>query len=566
MDRIHLKGCLGRVLLIGSATLLAGLIFLVTMRADPGDPATPAHQRRWSCRPRPHRRSIPMPAIQICDSTPPVSDMEGPLFTRINERGQLIQIFAKRSRPKPQGRHEVDWPGARIYLTPYRLLEIRAVKGTFLAPDNQPRNGESQGRVVLTLLKPRPDRRLDTSPNSPDIRMRVFLQDTKFNLDLGTIECDPDSPVHLTSPRVDFQGTGLQLTYSEGRSRMEHLEIERGKLLRIQTGAPAGQTRGAGSPASARGPSSPVAGKNGAPPTFYLATFDREVRINGKDATIDADRLQAIFSMGGSNPVLGGNGPQPAAFGGASATAQPSTTAPASPPGAAPPPDSGFQAADSPLPDDQSMMPVSESDLNVTWAGQLTVDPDDNPPPDLHSAQDSLLTLDGRPIKITTGRRETITAASLDYFPGTGRVSIEGSDDFPMAIDMDQMGILRGPRLVIDQATGTGWIPGAGSLRAHGAQPDILDAIEPKNRLNSAGGGLPPGMVTTWTKPHGFDVLSPQSPCGSVRAPAGTTAAPKNRWAAASIRFGGSRSSPSRGTWISNTRSSRCRPSNCRWP
>lgn len=522
---------LKRALFVLSAVALAGLVLFITLRAEPSNPSDPS-RRTTTLRPL-GDRPPPFDPNQNADRQRPVQAAREYRFVRINNRGQLIQVFGKEFRPLPQGVTEVEWPGARVHLTPHRVIEIRARKGTFVAPDSQPRSGSFQGRVVLTLFESSPDRRgpIDLTPNSPDLRLRLFMQDARFDLELGTIESQGD--VHLTSPRFDFRGTGLTMSYNEGRARIEHMEIPQGKALRIKTASSGTPVRPAGSRGRAASqPASAPATRPATTPTFYVATFDHQVRVRGNDADVEADRLRLHFALtpgDGQEAIRGlGAAPWPAfgpsfstsfAFSASSAPllpgapraaasfvsqllpAQPQPTMPAGPAG---PPlpikpattaPASPQGADAPLPPDETMTPVGPDDVNITWAGPLTIEPSDTPPDELRGPDDVLIKLDGKPVRITTARKEVITASVLDYLSSNGRVRLLGVADYPVSITSRELGVLRCEHLNLDPLAGSGQIIGPGSLQAH---PDARDAADADATRDGA--GLPRDLAIVWRK------------------------------------------------------------------
>lgn len=515
---------LKRVFFVLAAVLLAGLVLFITLRAEPSGtfgtqpsntPLTPLSGN-----------PVALERGQGAEPQRPVQAAREYRFVRINNRGQLIQVFGKEFRPLPQGVTEVEWPGARVHLTPHRVIEIRARKGTFVAPDSQPRNGAFHGRVVLTLYESSPDRRspIDLSPTSPDVRLRLFMQDARFDLELGTIESQSD--VHLTSPRFDFRGTGLSMSYNEGRSRIEHLEVPQGKALRIKTGATTPATRtAAGRNKPATQPEATTKPTN--PPIFYVATFDKKVRVRGGDADVEGDHLRLIFSLvpAAGQDVLRGLSAGPEASWGRTAgmwatpamlampgpggmaarllemipaqplAVKPSEPRPAGPPATAP---SATLSADAPLPLDETMTPVGPDDVNITWAGALTVEPIDAPPADLQGPDDAMIKIDGQPLRITTPRKEVVTSSTMDYLASNGRVRLLGVKEWPVTIDSRELGLLECESLVLDQVAGTGQILGPGRLRGHDEPPGAAGNAEAAPRRE--GSGLPRGMLVSWKK------------------------------------------------------------------
>ena len=131
-------------------------------------------------------------------------------FEKLNKKGQLLQLFGQSLTPLPEGVSAVQKPMARLHSSQSRVLEIKADRGSFIAPENQPRSGEFSDNVVVTVYESPRGRNVDLSPESKDIKLRAYLQDARFDLQLGQI--DSNGLVHLTSDRMDFRGRGLSMT------------------------------------------------------------------------------------------------------------------------------------------------------------------------------------------------------------------------------------------------------------------------------------------------------------------------------------------------------------------
>lgn len=531
----YTDGMVKRFLVIGSATALAALVLFLTMLADPAQTGPGTGTR---LKPQDAPTAIPQLGGGAGGDQKIISSANQYRYSRVNEHGQLIQIFGKTLTPKPQGVLDVVAPGSRIHLTPSRVIEVRAESGTFVAPDNQPRNGDFKGRVVLTLFEGPEDRVVDLSTHSPDVALRVFMQDARFDLELGQIESA--GPVHLTGPRVDFKGKGLTLAYSEVRKRVERLEIAEGRYIRLKPGHSADLKQAdaaepsddddASSPAKDKPAADKTAAKDGLPrrdpAQYYTAKLERRVTVSSRDIEADADELMVWFSLTGQQADrLGGEPrrtspttePKPSK---PTEPSAPTTIAPtaASPRPAAepaPPPKVAVTHeakpiptspasnvrdldADAPLPPDETLAPPGIDDVTIAWTGMLRVLPLEEMPDRLTGAEDYALDLTGKPLRITTSSKDVITASSFDFLGSTGRIRLTGSDDHPLVLDSPNLGVLTGRQLVIDQSTGLGVVNGAGSLRAHG-EPGLADAIDPKASLaGERGARLPRGMNIQW--------------------------------------------------------------------
>ncbi|MCC7193238.1 MAG: hypothetical protein IT444_10700 [Phycisphaeraceae bacterium] len=521
-----------RVFMIAAAFALAGVVLLLTMLAEPSKQKTehkPLTQQSGGLHPVDPQKM----AQDLTEQ--PLLGVGITRITRVNDHGQVIQIFVRELEPKPQGVLDAKNPICRMHLTPSRVLEIRAVEGTFVAPDRQPRNGEFRGRVVLTLFDGPQERPVRLDRETGDIAMRVFLEDAKFDIELGQIESEGN--VHLTTPRIDFIGKGLQMTFNPRKKRLEHLEVPYGKSIRIKTqgGNDRISERNGGATTKKAGVDDKVdVNKADEAPQFYRATLERRVRIQSDTMDVDADQLLAIFALGrnaGREGELLGGSKKKAAL---SEPPLPSHRAAALPlhsplsesssgmrpllPGD-PRTASALLVAQNvlaqtqpvdpwKLPEEKVLADVSPTDLIVQWSGALTVDPEDHPPAEIDGPDDTMFSLVGKPLRVTTyprnvkpdknGNRpvqERISAAGFDYFTKSGRVRLTGNDKIPMTLDSLAMGgRLRGTKLDIDQGTGFGRIDGGGVLE--GSDPDVIaalnpDAARPDNRL-------PPGLKISW--------------------------------------------------------------------
>jgi len=476
-------------------------------------------------------------------------------INRVNKRGQLIEMFGDQLSPLPNGVADVTFPGARVHLSPDRVLEILGKQGTIVAPDNQPQSGQFIGPVVVSLYQNPLGQPVQLEDQSKDTQLRMFLNDAAFDLDLGTI--DSNKQVHLTGPRFDFRGVGLSLTYNALHKRIDRLRVLRGRTLRFhpnndatpRTGTPF-QTPKSHIPPDQTAPTSnpnspapdtddlwqPEQDRPAYPDTvqWYRATFQNRVRIRSPEMDVEADRLEIIFSMGSSDELDNrlSQISQPAS------TLSPiqvedvlnvQDTGTVDPRYGFVPSLVGLVFAQIPdpasvtdglrLPADRTMAPVRANDVIVTWHGQLTVEPQACAPVEIADADDLKMTLVGRPVRITTTRQDILTASTVEYLASSGRVALMGTPEQPLTIDSPQMGLLQGQQLVIDQGQAVGQMLGPGSLRSN-TQPGLIDAVSvdrSEDFWGSGGGGsgddegpggggsgggrsavLPSGMAMTW--------------------------------------------------------------------
>lgn len=474
-----------RAWIIGFAVVLAALLLLATLWVDSSPPA--------ATKPATIEGPVPDDLLQGFDpSTPgaaisPTGQARKYRFNSVNSRGQLVELFGDLLTPQPHGVTQVTMPGIRVHFAPRRMLEMLAERGQIVAPDEQPRSGQFDGSVVLTLYQrgggEAPGAPVDRPAEASDIVLRLFLQDAAFDLDLGRI--DTDKPIHLTGPRLDFRGVGLKLSYNALRNRIDRLQVEQGKVLRLK---PGGAGDGGVFPGDG-GQASPVAGGPGASEgseaasrsgvQYYRATLTGKVRILRRDVTIDADELRVLFCvdpgrqreqmLGAAGAGAGAgvrshhDGVQAAGLpiGGwlAGALSQAAVAAWAQSP----------QPASSVLPPDQSMAPFEADDVIVTWNGPLVVEPIDAEQAGGFEPSDLRLEMVGKPVRVTLPKRAVLTAQRVQYRAREDQAEMIGSQAYPLTVDAPQLGRLTGQRLVFQQAGNLIQVVGPGRLSAAGA-------------------------------------------------------------------------------------------------
>jgi hypothetical protein len=417
---------------------------------------------------------------------------------------------------------------ALVEVSPARTLEIRAAQAVLDAPDNRMRRGDFSGHVVLTLFENPPDRGPDRRFDSPDVKMRIFLADASFNMDVGQV--NSDGPVHLTSAKLDFLGTGLDLSYNDLHDRINHLIVQHGRELRAhrsdasgrtQVGIAAAKPRAIDSPTTATAGSTPAGVASAPPPTqYYQARFQDQVVIHDQESRFDGDQLRLMFSPGqrlneGQSITNQSEGPKPQ-------SAAPSASPPAAP-GAVPPgaaasggltrPVAGVPEAPAvpgvpgveEFPPDRSMTTPGDNDLVVNWTGPLVVEPLENKPAELAGPDDVLLTLTGRPVHMArstvdaqTGHttHETGSAAIVDYLESAKLIHLRATAANPQVVlQSDKFGQIEGANLELNQRDGVGHATGPGRLITN------VDTFDTGARRPSAPARptAPRQMTITWT-------------------------------------------------------------------
>ncbi len=531
------------MLVIGSATALAAAVLVFTLLIE-----APPYEA-----PRPQAIDDPLdPALigqfdpdQLSGDLDPRGQVEKYRVNSHNSKGQLIELFGDSLSPQPFGVTQVKNPGARIHLTGSRVLEMLAEEGKIVAPDNEPRSGDFSGRVALSLFESPPGRAPQISEDSDDLKLRVDLTDARFDMELGQIESH--GPVHLTSRRVDFRGTGLNLLYNDRQRHLDRLVVDRGRSLRFKPSDLKGDLSLATNAAATDGtvaasqpspdPSPPPPRSPGPrgddsrdetlslppttptePPRFYRARFEDHVVIRARDASIEADRLEVVFSLD-AKPVNDGDGLlkqissrvlKPGRGFGHVPDLKPAIVTTSSREAAG---DRPFEA--SPLPhgrgslsrmgdahvnevfiwpsppvgapslwlaslsmaltaqgpaggadlaSDRSLIAHDADDVIITWSGRLVIEPEDSPPIDLAGPEDLLIQLVGRPVRMKTPRGQLVLAASAEYTSSEGRLRMIGSVNQPLRVESPQLGVLTGRRLEFDRSRGFGVVLGPGRL------------------------------------------------------------------------------------------------------
>ncbi len=452
---------------MGAAVALAGAVLALTLLLGGGGPAKRANDPGLRYDPAHAPTAFPEQAGGLTTRTATLNSAGGYVYERVNERGQVMRVFGETFEPKAQFVSKIGKPGAEIFLTPRRVIRVTADQGSIYAPENQPQSGQLEGNVKLVLLEGPADRPVDLLHPTRDVKLRVtFDEPVKFDVGLGQL----DSPgrVLLEAAGVSFDGSGLTLIYNEKRSRIDRMEIARGRSMRFR---PTAQHRRAARGAGESQPATAQKEQADHPVQFYRARFDRRVRVTGGDIdSLEADQLAVVFSLGrgqDEDQLMQDLASDPATEA-KSATA----TAP-----------------------DASDRPTDLEEIELTWSGSLLVEPQDAAPPDVTEPSDVLVTFLGRPTRIAMRGGEVVTAPSLDYAVATGRLRAVGSDTQPVVLDAPGLGVLESPRLEIVQDEALGQLAGPGRLYAH-AQQTLTDRLDPAAITRA--GGLPRGYEMTW--------------------------------------------------------------------
>ncbi len=427
-----------RVLWTLAAVVVAAVIFLLTLRADP------ARQRDAA-------PLTPLPGWQTAASEGTAPNVGQYFIEFPGEKGLIYQLFGAALNPLPQGVLRVEQPMARIHLKRnQRVVQIEAQRATFVAPDNRPRSGTFEGDVVLTFFECRSGQKLDLRADSPHAQLRLHMQGASFNLELGEVRSD--GAVRLVTREFEFRGRELDLIFNQLHRRLDRLEIAKGDTLRIRADAErrGNQRPESAKPENAADPAAPDAAQDSAD-QYYRALFADDVRITAQQNEVTADDLEVLFGLSLAANANRSLQPEREAST-TSADASPSATE--TPAGAA-------------LPDS---LPPQPDDIVVQWAGALLVTPLEAQPPTLRDVRDALLTLRGQPVRITPPRGQIITCAQLSFQRGSDQVTLDSDELHPVVLEAPQMGALRARKMVLDIRQGSGQILGGGALRTTGAE------------------------------------------------------------------------------------------------
>jgi lipopolysaccharide export system protein LptA len=450
----------------------------------------------------------------------PVQSFRKPLFTKVNEKDQLIQVFADRVDPKPQGVLAVVKPSAKIYLKPNQVLEIVADRGTFIAPDNQPRSGDFQGKAMIRLFDGPPNRVVDLSDTSEDVKLIILLENAHFDLELGQLD-SPDE-IRLMTPKMDFHGKGISLSYNEPEREIASIQVAKGDFLRLAQNPPARQTPttqnaapASNTPKAATKPAAPVNPKAN---RQYRIRFEKDIKISTPDADISADSLEVYTrnSTSTQEQMLSS-----AAAPATPADAKPNQLTPAqltaartaesladfaqvlSQPGTQP-------SAAAHRADPMVLFDPSDKDIVIKWSGLFVIEPATGTIPDEAKNVDTFVRLIGQDLKVETIRREAVLAGQIDYTAGLGKLSILPRKDGNLWLVSPQMGAVRTTRVDVDnQKSATLYGPGliitpGGPKDAQLLPKPILEAFasatNSTSQPQSKDDGLPPGLTVAWSK------------------------------------------------------------------
>jgi len=423
-----------------------------------------------------------------------------------NDRGQIFVFSGDSFEPLTEAMNEIQMtkPMARIHLKPgERVMEIRADEGVFIAPDLQPRSGDFQGNVVVTLFETKKGEKLSLAQDSPNVVLRVFLEEASFDIESGSIEGDGE--VMVTGERFEFLGKGLRMTYNEVRRRLQELIITRGRELRMSRHA-GERSRTEASESKAGQPAQPS--MTGTPMQYYRAVFHDQVTVQTDAGRVaNCDTLEVTFGTrrnskddnmlqqfrtrkknargqdSGEGKVPGGPGDQATSHANLHlAPIQQHIL---------------FAAIALTNEDARSLFTRHDDDVVVNWAGKLEVNPLEQKPEMLAGPNDFSFRLRG-PMRLTTMKEDLIIHAQLmEYFHNAARLRLASINQNPIAFNAQAWGVMHTNELIVDVAEERAIFHGKGDWKSHGERNVIAD-LNPAGNFAGRYDRLPPGTAMSW--------------------------------------------------------------------
>lgn len=488
-----------KALMLGVAFAVAGLVLLLTVLIG-GPGSGPNDQSADVVDPE---LFVPGPGASEQN---PLGNAEGIVY-EIKESG--ILFFADRIIPRTEGEIDAIDTSIRIHFAPGRELTIDADEGTIVAPDQHPQEGQMRGNVVVTLYETPDGSEVDFKSDQHVVIRMYFDDPVDFDLELQQI--DSAGPIFMTGPQVQFRGRGLSLNYNQLHQRIQRLVIEEGESLHYipESKAPLAPTaeadsadgssnrttktgnKSAGNTSPQVTPDAPAPNTKQAdhPVQYYLATFEQlnDVRVGRNQYVVEGDDLAAVFSTkaaGESDKPVASTGP------GSSRITTPDYSqmlATSDPMSAAIAYALAANIGQTPDIDPRSLATFTDEDVVISWNGRLVVSPlsEDGVPEAVTGPDDVMVTVRGKPAKISTDQGETVRAPKISFFSLNAGLLAEGTAYSPVMIDAPDMGSLTGAKLAIDQTLGTGYILGPGSLTGQVRDMDnTADALGDKRPID----------------------------------------------------------------------------------
>ena len=462
---------IGRKWIVAAAAGVALALLLITLLAGP-----PVQQEE--------RRAISpidpqfVPHLDEAarnETAPPFQEATHIQVRGRTETGDEVLFTADESKLLEDGELYVTDPRTLIHNKGGGWIEIRADtgwitdKGWILEPEDYPRLGRFEGHVVIAMHEaPSPEEPGGTAGSNP-ATLRIEMEDAHFDYDL--FEISSDRSVLVDGREIEFEGSGLVVTFNELHDRIDKLVLHHGDFLRFRTAGLASHevapTPNAPTPDTPDAPTPPIPPAPTVAPQYYTARFDRDVVITSDMATINAKTLRAIFSLDMKAPGGGGakseeRGAKSEVRGAGSGEAGADT------------PDGGLKARSA-----QGKVPApapaaAAQEVTIRWSGGLTIDPVDRPAE--LGPHDMLLSMSGSPVLMRTAEGDQLTADRASYLLSAEEIRLAGTHTNPLTVDSRELGTLRlaaTSRMLINPQMNTGLLEGAGSLqtRQHRDEP-----------------------------------------------------------------------------------------------
>lgn len=479
--------------------LCVGAVYLISRlsAADAGGGGAPALVGKVDSTDAPPPLNI-NPEIKKNNPANAFSSNSGAVIQRADPMtGLLKQEFAyKTLTPLEGGVFDLVEPRARLYQSASSVVELQADAGQFTIPDNSfPQSGQFRKNLRITLFRAPAGKPLDLSDKSPQIALRIFLDDAFFDATLNKIESA--GPVRLLNDEIDFRGQGLTMVVNDldRRKPIEYLQVAAGHSLKFTPRPGRGILGGAGpapkDPAIAGKAPQPDAPPAALEPQFYKITIEKELQVLGQGMEMNAESALAYFSFDALDSPLSDKPKPPAAA-------------------APPPPPARNDPARKPKPAEES------GPIEMTWKGKLTLLPLKERPAELRAEPgDLFLRLDAapdRPVSIVSTRdprqRISITSDHLTFQQLDRILNVNGSARHPLVIRSPLVGVIESPSLSLNLLTNQGRLGGPGFINGPKVEP------APAAPAAAAKQGLPPGLSIRWL--DGADFILADTPTGKA--------------------------------------------------
>ncbi len=481
------------VLITGLAVVVAGIFFFVTMLAAPNPKRANNDGGSeivaldgWEKAPLGQKTGAP--------------NVKGLAIHFADNHGVQYDLLGQSLTPKSKGVIDVNKPTARIHLKPNQtVLQISADQGTFITPTGetrsgmigtvgQPTSGFLKGNVVIRLFENHTESPIQLTDGSAHEILTLHMEQANFDRDLGQIQAD--GLVKLDGRDVAFEGENLNIIYSPLLQRINRLEIENGKYIRIKrvddNGEFARDDQSNTNTQTADNSGSDPANKSEPEQTksvqYYHITLTNRVAIEAQKTRLTGNELELYLGMESRDQDQ-----QDESENAATPThdqSQPANTKP----------------TDTPVQVTEETKPVvddPDDDILITWTGPLLMLPTEGKPQMLADARDVYMQITGSPMQIMPESKDLITAANIDYLHSQSRLRIRSSDIYPLIIDSPQLGgLITGESYVMYLDKALGMLQGKGELR--GLSRPVIAQTEDAATSQTKEKSLPAGTSVKW--------------------------------------------------------------------